>query len=249
MWCYNCNELVRNPYIHPKFKKSWHERKPLDPSAQPFQPPPPSVPQPPPYPMYGFLLETLPYEDRVHIERVRRRKVINPSTRHQPTGSTVDTFLTQSVVSDLDVPLAGAQSDSDEEDVIIPGSDDSDSSSESDPTPVPSDGESVGPAAGELNPSGSDSESENDDDPNRHRKREIATDTSDSSTDSEDEFEMPSETPSESSSGKLSSQVSTMPDSGIGTASTIDTMDGVDSAKPPSVGETSSGKNCLTSAP
>ena len=167
--CLNCNDLVRNPYIHPKFRKSKQKRKrkPLNPDAKPFKPPPPSVPYPPlPLPMYfdpyyqqGPLPPPLSSSSSssssssCSVTRrtartlivAQKRNVINPSTPHVPTGSTIDTFLTQkTLASDVSVDIADSASVSSEEIILV--SSDSDSSSdeekESQPKCVLSDDES-----------------------------------------------------------------------------------------------------------
>lgn len=252
--CFNCNDLVRYPYIHPKFRKSEHKRKrkPLDPNAKPFVPPHPTVPLLPPFipPIIFYQQAAIPPQAaispqllqrnqaqtrKVRKKIVKKKMVINPSTPHVSTGSTIGTFLTQSMASDFDVDLQNPDSDSDEE-VILPSSD-SDSSSDEEKEPSTASCQSDDESEVEVDsmapmyPSDSDSDSEGNEG-NDHRKRTVASDTSDSSDTDEDD----ATAPSESSSGKLSSQASTMPDSGIGTASDTDSMASVDGAKPVSIG-------------
>ena len=239
--CPNCNSLVYNPYIHPRFRRSKQERKPIDPTMKPFEPPPPTLPkiivvQIPfylhGYPL-GYLPATLPFTGRAPVTR-KKKKVINPSTPHVSTGSTIDTFLTQSAISDLDVPVADPDSDSDEE-VVCSDSSDSDSSSDDDSTPTQTEDELEVSSEAPTYPSDPDS----DDDHPRHRKREVGSDSSDSSSDSDTDKDEP---PSEVGSDKLSSQASTTLDSGLGTASNVETRSSIDSAKPISTG--SQGRLC-----
>ena len=239
MNCTNCNDLVYNPYIHPRFQKSKQKRKPVDPTTKPFEPPPPNPPQAMVIPVYlpayqiGYFLATLPPADRVPITRIKKKRVINPSTPHDSTGSTIDTFLTQTLASDLDVQVADLDSDSDEE-IILPS--DSDSSSDSDDdnsTFAQTEDESEVEVSSEVPMYPSDSDPDSDDDHPRHRKREVGSDSSDSSSDSDTDKDEP---PSEVGSDKLSSQASTTLDSGLGTASNVETRSSIDSAKPVSTG-------------
>ena len=215
MKCRNCNCLVYNPYIHPKFLKSRQERRPLDPQTKAFElPPPSSIPLPTGVnPSLSAGLITLPPSARVRITRVKKKNVINASTRHVSTGSTVDTFITQgtSVVSDLEVLV-----DSDcDEDFIIQRDLDS-SSDDDDKTLIQAEDESEVEVDSEapMHPSDSDPGSDED-----RCKRVAGTDSSDSSSDSDrNEGRLSFEVSSE----KLSSQASTILDSGIGTASNVD---------------------------
>ena len=238
--CRNCNCWVYNPYIHPKFLKSKKKRKPVDPTAKQFEPPPPLVLIPAvPFYLHGYPVgyppATLPLAERVPITTVKKKRVIHPSTPHDSTGSTIDTFLTQSVVSHLEVHVADPDSDSDEE-IILPSDSGSSSDEDDDNTPVPTEDESEVEVSSEapMHPSDSDSDSEDG-----HRKRVVGTDSSDSSSDSDTDEDEP---PSEVGSDKLSSQASTALDSGLGTASNVETRSSIDSAKPLSTG--SQGRLC-----
>ena len=72
--CFNCHSTVRAPYIHPKFKQPHRTRQPVNPNTVPYQPPPPR----------GAGVATM-----------HQQNVVNASQRHDSTGSTASTFITQ----------------------------------------------------------------------------------------------------------------------------------------------------------
>ena len=172
---------------------------------------------------------------------IQKKKVINPSTRHISTGSTISTFLSQMAASDIDVPMADPDSDSDEE--VILGSDPESSDDEdgdtSDAVSTISDSTSGNYDADQSSTdalpssSSSDSESEDDGSPRDHRRSE-ATGSSDSeSADDSDDKDIDQ---SEDGSDKLFSQV----DSGMDTASNADTRSTLESLDPVSFSGASS---------
>lgn len=83
--CFNCDNTVRTPYIHPKFKPTHRTRQPVDPTTVPYIPP-------------GSVAgvstgaRATPY---AHAARMYRKKVVNASQVHDSTGSTASTFITQ----------------------------------------------------------------------------------------------------------------------------------------------------------
>lgn len=134
--CFNCKNVVRNPYIHPSLRFI-RQRKPLNPNVPAFVPPPPAQhwQQPLPIqrqiPYFGLILPTIEIgcdKEKISkknseptdisestlatpeqsflvpapIQTKQKKRVINASTPHFSTGSTVSTFLSQIAASDTD---------------------------------------------------------------------------------------------------------------------------------------------------
>lgn len=241
--CFNCDFVVRAPYIHPKFKPVKRNRPPVDPSMSLFIPPK--------YPKKRLYLMRDP--SRGHSEPVLiyiplqtkpRHKVINASKMHDSTGSTASTFITQiefpaSVYEEGTEDTVGvviSDPESDDEDVIVcSSSSDSDSDGQS-PPPEPeseycTDQDIARSTSGAMYGSGSDSSSDSDNsDKKAPRKRSAASSGSESSSDSDSDSKdadkktskaPPSKTSSTGSSDKGSINTSTK-DSGLGTAGSSD---------------------------
>ena len=216
--CKKCYEMVHHPHIHPRFRKTHKIRKPVDPETKLFDPWPTEEESPQ---NVATLDDVSPYE------RKKRKCIFNPSTAHVSTGSTERTFLTQ----------AGSSDFGDDESTVASSDDDShysssDNGTDSDSTLDQSDDDFV--REGSLTTMhSSDSDLDSDDATSSNhptRKRELRTHSCDDSSENDDKTPEPSETGS-AGSEKLSSQVSTIHDSGIGTASNIDTVSTADSAK------------------
>ncbi len=217
--CKECYEMVHHPHVHPRFRKTLKIRKPLDPDTTLYDPYEGEAVQ---KKSGGEGFE--PYE-----RKKKRKYIFNPSTRHQSTGSTEMTFLTQAIRSDIG-------DDNNSEIISIASSTDSfsssDNGSDSDSTPNQSDDDSqIESSVSTIPPSDSDNDSECDTSSSHpNQKRELGTYSSDDSSENDDnDDKTPSETES-ADSGKFSSLASTIQDSGIGTASNIDTVSTADSA-------------------
>lgn len=239
--CMKCYEMVSHPYIHPEYlnRRKLKIRKPVDPDTELFDPT-----EEEPHQKKAAGDDVSPYE-----HKKKKKYIFNPSTAHVSTGSTKMTFLTQAGSSDFG---------DDESTVTSSGGDSpyssSDNGSDSDSTLDQSDDDFVREGSlTTMHPSNSDLESEYDTSSNHPtRKRELGTYSCDYSSENDDKTPEPSETGS-ADSEKLSSQVSTIQDSGIGTASNIDTVstagsanNTADSAKNTAVTvHTTSHGNCL----
>ncbi len=227
--CKECYEIVGSPYIHPKFSRYRSNkekmREPLDPTVTLYEPVYEESNQP------KYQHGDFPY----HLDpgrKKRRECIFNPSTPHESTGSTICTFLTQAEGAGFDIDDESNSSE------IVSSSEGSYSSSDDDddddnavdrsklgsPTNDYSDDERTlisSDLDSQIHPSDVDSEFENDDNDsnfgykNLHRKRVS------NSTDSDENDD---ETLSEDSLGKISSEASTIQDSGIGTGSNVDTV-------------------------
>ena len=236
--CFNCDFTVRAPYIHPKFKPTRRKRPQIDPTMIPYTPPE--------YKKYPYIVHdpsqkyALPVLFYIPLPRKPRKKVVNASTVHDPTGSTASTFITQielpaslgTETSEDVVPVVILDPESDDENIIVcNSSSDSDSVeelSENEQSACTSDVETT---AGAMAGSGSSSDS---DAPHSKglRKRSAASESSDSDSDSDSEQDRGKKTPkapsirssagSRGTSGKNSTQSSTK-DSGLGTAGSLDT--------------------------
>ena len=230
--CFNCDFTVRAPYIHPKFKPVRKHRQPIDPSTSLFEPPKhKKVVYLVHDPSLGRVMPMVYY---IPLETKPRKKVVNPSTIHESTGSTASTFITQvefpaSVLEPETagiVPVVISDPESDDEDIIVCGSSsDSESGEESVVTQEfehesTTDIESTASAM-----AGSDSSSDSDDPyPKVPHKRLAPSSSSDSDSD-QDADEKPSKAQLSRQSSMDShtsvekeSTSSSAGDSGLGTA-------------------------------
>ena len=212
--CMKCYEIVSHPHIHPEHlnRRKLKIRKPVDPNTELFDPT-----EEEPHQKKAAGDDVSPYE-----RKKKRIYIFNPSTAHVSTGSTEMTFLTQ----------AGSSDFGDDESTVASSDDAHYSSSDSDSTLNQSDDDFVREGSLTTMPlSGSDLDSEYDTSSNHPtRKRALGTYSYDDSSENDDKTPEPSETGS-AGSEILSSQVPTIRDSGISTASNIDTVSTADSAK------------------